>query len=35
MLLIQEGGPLYVRDQVEAYGKILRQNGGRPRPGGC
>ncbi len=26
MLMIQEGGPLYVRDQVEAYAKILRQN---------
>ena len=27
MLMIQEGGPLYVRDQVEAYGRILQQNG--------
>jgi choline-sulfatase len=27
MRMIQEGGPLYVRDQVEPYAKILRENG--------
>ncbi len=26
MRMIQEGGPHYVRDQVESYAKILRQN---------
>lgn len=27
---IQEGGPLYVRDQVERYAKTLQQNGRQP-----
>ncbi len=27
MQMIREGGPLYVRDQVEPYAKLLRQNG--------